>query len=349
MTTTKTKRTKLWISLAVALAAIAAALFAAAYLLLPSGYLGIDVNPSIEIQTNRLGKVTGVQAANEDAAQLLYGYRISDDDLDDVVEDLVDLMILKGYITAGGPNDVLITVGSDAVSQDVLNWVNQRIAKYLATRQLSANVMGQQVALDGSLRQSADAAGVSAGRMALIERLLNGGALTRDELAQMTVADLLEYARANNIPLDILEDRLDDMDDRYDGQQDNILDNLEDGLDDLDDTDGRYGDDLDGPDDFYTGRDTRDGPYDDRGAWDALDDPYDDSRNNWDNQDDRYDDDRYGQDDRYDDNNGWDDDQYDRDDDDDDDHDDDRYDQDDRYDDDFDDQDDGDDWDDDDD
>lgn len=312
MTKTKTTRTKLWIGLAIGLAAIAAAVLAAAYLLLPSGYLGIDVNPSIEIQTNRLGKVTGVQAANEDAARLLYGYRITDSDLDDVVEDLVDLMILKGYITAEGPNDVLITVGSNSVSQDVLDRVNQRIAGYLATRQLSANVMGRQVELDASLQQNADEAGVSAGRMALIERLLSGGTLTRDELAQMTVADLLEYARTNNIPLDILEDRLDDVEDRYDDRHDDLLDDLEDGLDDLDDRqdDDRWDDDLDDLDDLY---DDRDDDWDDR---DDHDDLYDDD---WDDLDDQFDDDDWDdlddQDD--DDDNDWDDDDDDWDDDDD--------------------------------
>ena len=44
---------------------------AAIYLFSPYHYLSIDVNPSIEVQANRLGKVTGVSAVNDDAEPIL--------------------------------------------------------------------------------------------------------------------------------------------------------------------------------------------------------------------------------------------------------------------------------------
>ena len=76
---------------------LAAVLFAAGalyfYLTTPVNFLAIDLNPSIEIQTNRLDKVVSLKASNADAKKLLEGYKLTDRDLDDVIEDLVDRMI----------------------------------------------------------------------------------------------------------------------------------------------------------------------------------------------------------------------------------------------------------------
>ena len=50
------------------------------YFLAPSGYIALDLNPSIEIRTNRLDQVVSVKAVNEDAKRLLADYKLTDHD-----------------------------------------------------------------------------------------------------------------------------------------------------------------------------------------------------------------------------------------------------------------------------
>ena len=47
------------------------------YFLAPSGYIALDLNPSIEIRTNRLDQVVSVKAVNEDAKRLLADYKVT--------------------------------------------------------------------------------------------------------------------------------------------------------------------------------------------------------------------------------------------------------------------------------
>ena len=56
----------------------------------------MDVNPSIEIKSNRLNKVVEINPLNEDAKNLLKDFKHKDKSLQKTIEDLADLMVLKG-------------------------------------------------------------------------------------------------------------------------------------------------------------------------------------------------------------------------------------------------------------
>ena len=185
-------------------AAVAAALIMLAcawFLLSPAGYISLDVNPSIEISTNRLDRVVSVTAANEDAARLLEGSRLKDSDLADVVEDLVDRMILFGYLGDAKDNEILITVDDDGVSEKTLKKVNSAVASYLEQRKLSAQLHTQSIKLDESLKDGAEKNNISAGKMALIRKMLSGDdTLTAEELADRRLSGRLGLAAETNIP-----------------------------------------------------------------------------------------------------------------------------------------------------
>ena len=281
MTNIFTKRSLRTLILAGAAVLAVAAAALAYYLLAPSGYLSLDVNPSIEIRTNRLDQVVAVTGANEDGKALLEGYRLTDRDLDDVIEDLVDRMILQGYLGDGKTNDVLITVDDDTVSAKTLDRVNAKVEDYVAYRNLTANVLSQKIDVSDDLLETASQHHVSAGKMAVIDRLVQrDSSLSPEDFADIRISDLVSYAKEKNISLELLEDRLDDLADRT--RDNKTLEQLEDKLDDADDRydddlDDRYDDDLD---DRYD--DDLDDRYDD-----DLDDRYDDDdRDDWDDRDD---------------------------------------------------------------
>ena len=255
------------------------------YFLAPSGYVALDLNPSIEIRTNRLDQVVSVKAVNDDAKELLKGYKLTDHDLEDVLEDMVDLLEDGGYFHNKDKNDILVTVKDGKAADDTVKRVNAFLEDYMERCQLDTRILDQKIDFDEEIRKAAEKYHVSEGKMALIERLLDGDrTLTAGELAGMRISSLLLYAKEHNISLDTLEDRLAEANEYY---RYNSLEALEEEIDRME-------------------REDDDREDDDRDDDDRYDDDWDDDREDDDrDDDDRYDDDRYD-DDRYDDD--WDDD-----------------------------------------
>ncbi|MCF8017874.1 MAG: PepSY domain-containing protein [Vallitaleaceae bacterium] len=112
----------------------------------PVNSFTMDVNPSIEILSNRLEKVVEIKPLNEDAEALLLNYTLKEKDLEKVVDDLVDLMILTGYISGGQDNKVTITVTDEQSQKKYVDKVNQMISAYLENKQIEALVLTRTVA-----------------------------------------------------------------------------------------------------------------------------------------------------------------------------------------------------------
>ena len=171
-----------------------------AYLILPSNELTIDVNPSIELQTNRLNQVVEVNPLNEDATAMLQGFEIKDNDLEKVVEDLVDRMVLTGYISGGSDNLVMVSVDENNHNKGIVDEVNQAITAYLENRQLEAAVLSQSVDANKEDVKLADEKDVSPGKLSLIQKIIAGDkSLSLDDLASISFKELVLTAEENNI------------------------------------------------------------------------------------------------------------------------------------------------------
>ena len=111
----------------------------------PSYSLTMDVNPSIEIVSNRFDRVVEINPLNEDARQMLKDFELKDKDLTSAIEDLADLMVLTGYISGGEDNLVSIRVSDGNASEEVLNKLNQAIAAYLQNKQIEATIVNEPI------------------------------------------------------------------------------------------------------------------------------------------------------------------------------------------------------------
>ena len=109
----------------------------------PAGAIKMDVNPSIEIVTNRLDRVIEINPLNLDAKKMLENFEPKDKSLEGTVNDLVDLMILTGYISGGKDNVVRLTVNDDTVDSELVERVNKAIAAMLQNKQIEARVIKQ--------------------------------------------------------------------------------------------------------------------------------------------------------------------------------------------------------------
>lgn len=285
---------KTWIVMGIAAAVfVALAVGVFMYLKMPSGYISLDVNPSIEIQTNRLGEVVAVKAVNKDAEAVLKGYR-ADSDLEDVIEDIVDRMVLTGYLNSKEETPILITVDGKTIGKDFQNRINQDVKKALKARKVLGGILNNSINLEEYNKDKAHDSNVSVGKYAIIEKLLaEDPTLTLEELSGTSVEDLIQYALGKGISVDELFDEyFDELGDMYEkkreelekkkDQQEEEKDRKDD-MDDADDKDDK--DDLNDPDDrddkYDKDDDDRDDKYDkdDDDDRDDKDDDDDDRRN----------------------------------------------------------------------
>ena len=244
------------------------------YLGAPSQYLAFDINPSIELKANRLNQVVSLKGTNEDGKKLLQEYRMEDRNLDHVLEDVVDLLDHAGYFTNKDKNDILLTVKSGSASETTVKNVNHHLADYLEECQIEGRVLDQHVSLTKELKKLAEEHHISAGRMALIEKILaKDDSVTANQLANMRISDLVAYAKDEGISLDALEDKLDHANDWYRSDR---LEWLEAELDRMEESEaagGKY-DDRNDDDDRYD----EDDRYDDDDRDDDDDHEDDDDR-----------------------------------------------------------------------
>lgn len=242
---------------------LAASAFTFAFLNAPASTLTVDVNPSIELTTNRLDKVVEINPLNSDARSLLEGYTPRDRDLDNVVNDLVDRMILTGYITGGQDNVVMISVQDEEADQKLVDRVNKAIAAYLENKQIEATIVNKKLDI---AREALNKDGVSSGKLAVVEALMRSDdTLSKETLADMKISELVALAKDLNIkPSTLFEAVLDGDDDFDDFDLDDVLD------DDFDDD--AYDDDDE--------KDDQDDALDDERD-DDRDDDKDDHDNNW--------------------------------------------------------------------
>ncbi|SFN98904.1 PepSY domain-containing protein [Proteiniclasticum ruminis] len=162
------------------------------YLTAPSFRMTMDVNPSIEVVTNRLEQVVEVRALNEDAEKLLTGFTNDTRSLEATVSELVDLMILGGFIDGGTDNVVMISVRDLAANEEKVLKVNEMIRAYLENKQIEATVLA------GNFKDSVEQN--LTGREAAVGRLNElGVSLGLAELENMTLKELLEYYRAQDL------------------------------------------------------------------------------------------------------------------------------------------------------
>lgn len=131
----------------------------------------MDINPSIEIGTNRFNKVVSVNPMNDDAKQLMAGYKLDDRDLEDVIEDIVDRIILNGYINSTNDNTLLITVENSKASKELLDRVNSKIVSYVNERQMAIDLLNQTTDITKDELEVANDYQVSFGKMAIINYL----------------------------------------------------------------------------------------------------------------------------------------------------------------------------------
>lgn len=164
----------------------------------------VDINPSVTLTVNRLGRVKAVDTGNADAAALLADVDLAGKRTQDALGTLADTLTDADYLT-DADNTLLVTVdGTSAARAQKLGKAVYDAAQASAQkRQFSAAVLCQQAADAEQTRTDADAWQVSPGKAALAETIALQTQLdTAQALSALPVQDLLVLAETYDVTFD---------------------------------------------------------------------------------------------------------------------------------------------------
>ena len=197
----------------------------------PDTHVDIDVNPGVEIVTNKKNKVLNVQSTNKDGDSVIDGMNLKNTELKVAVNALIGSMVQKGYI-ANNNTGILVTVRNDnpekanKVKEEVLYDIN--FALY--TNDVQANVMNQTLKNTADANKFARENNISIGKAVFVLNLAaKDSSLDAKELAKMKVTDIANLVAKKGIDIRDIVDYDDD---------DSIWENIADAIEDIDEDAG---------------------------------------------------------------------------------------------------------------
>jgi hypothetical protein len=138
---------------------------------MPTSYVSVDINPSVELGVNPFGKVISVTAYNNDGETVLDGLPLLNLSVTEAVRLVVCSACDCGFISADGSTFIAITAETNsAAAADELNRQAQSCAKDAVDENGNdAAFIIEHVGLEH--RTDAITLGISPGKLRLLERL----------------------------------------------------------------------------------------------------------------------------------------------------------------------------------
>lgn len=165
--------------------------------------VSIDVNPSIELKTNKKNKVTRVVAKNKDAKQILNGLDLKNVKLTTAVNSIINSMLKNGYLKEES-NTILISVSNKKPQKAaaIQSEVEKDIFDSLKQSHSTATIITQNIEETRSLSNLADEYHISSGKMQLIQQLLHSNnSLNIKDLADLSINELTALAQQYGVDL----------------------------------------------------------------------------------------------------------------------------------------------------
>lgn len=97
--------------------AVALGAFGASLYLQPAAYVGIDMNPSLELSVNTFGTVIDAQALNEDASSVLKTVSLQNKSYEEALDELLASEALAAYASSDPSIEVSVTANDPSLAQ----------------------------------------------------------------------------------------------------------------------------------------------------------------------------------------------------------------------------------------
>lgn len=163
----------------------------------------MDVNPSVELQVNYREKVVTAQAGNQDGKVVLEDMDLKNTDLDVAVNAILGSMVKHGYLNEA-QNMILLSVDSrnQKKSEKIRKELTEEIDSCLNSLLGSGVVFSQDVQVNEKQKERGEKYGISPGKAALLERILEDHpSLKYETLAKLSMSKLFSYLDAQGIDM----------------------------------------------------------------------------------------------------------------------------------------------------
>ncbi|WP_459129144.1 anti-sigma-I factor RsgI family protein [Guggenheimella bovis] len=89
--------------------------------------VSLTISPSVRLELNRFGDVIRIVAEDEEAKAFVADYEFHKKPVDDVVNDLIDLSLEKGYITSETKVEVVVKSSDQKINEDLTESITKNI------------------------------------------------------------------------------------------------------------------------------------------------------------------------------------------------------------------------------
>lgn len=166
--------------------------------------VSLDVNPSMELKVNKNEKVLSATPMNDDAKEILDGMNLKGTQADVAMNAIIGSLLQHGYVDELA-NSILITVEDDdqARGEKLQQALTQQADAALASAQVNGAILSQVMAHSDELSQKAQEYGISAGKAALIQAVVEGSNNTKtfEDLVGLSINELnLLYTAQTSLP-----------------------------------------------------------------------------------------------------------------------------------------------------
>jgi len=216
----------------------------------------LDVNPSLQIETNRKDQVIRLSGMDEESVALIKDLDYKGKDLEAVAAELLDRLVLGDYISSSEPAILLSVYNEDPEKRDrQLSELDQAIHAYLQSLKIQPIVLTQPLDPTQTLTDYAEANQISVSKMTLIRNMiLLDPELKTEDLAKLTLEQLIKVSSKVTLDLDkIIQssdmDRIKTLDDSDDDEDDKDDEDYEDDGDEFEDESNDDKDDSDDSED----------------------------------------------------------------------------------------------------
>ena len=165
--------------------------------------IDIDVNPSVEIQTNRKNLVKEVKALNKDGEIIIADMNLKNVELNTAVNALIGSMVRKGYITEAN-NSILVSVENkdtkkaDEICQSIVGDIRQVLDK----KNIKGVIYNQEITSSEEISGLAQQYEISQGKAAFLLKLIKKDPeLKMEQLAKMTMQEIAQLIRIRSIDI----------------------------------------------------------------------------------------------------------------------------------------------------
>ena len=171
--------------------------------------IDFDVNPSVEIKTNKKEEIVEVNALNDEGKTILQDMDLENVDLDVAVNALIGSMLKNGYISEA-QNSILVSVKNDdeIKAKNLEEKISKDIDELLKAQNIQGSILSQMYNDDDEMEKLAKQYNISEGKAELINRIVKaemkdskGNVYTFESLSKLSINELNVLLNSKNVVL----------------------------------------------------------------------------------------------------------------------------------------------------